>query len=238
MCSSCTPTSTVEVFGKSSPHEQVAIRSYKFLSVDAWSGDDDASRATPFVGLFNNVGFDTWPIFMRAGDDIASLIYPWDNHTTHGTVPRGVKVLTFTEPHFTGDCMAWTNDTNLTKTWVNNNIRSLRVRAVDDVIKCNKATTPSTTPPLVPTTRRPVSTVATPMSGHDDSNDTTDIQQSTTIPPVRLWDQQRFVTSGVNTTTPTSAPHRTTSTVREPFVPPTLDPDDKMPYDIDAPTPR
>ncbi|KAF0718203.1 Aste57867_1841 [Aphanomyces stellatus] len=170
----------VEVLGNGRwPRAPMAIRSYKFLSVDAWSGDDDASRATPFVGLFNNVGFDTWPIFMRAGDDIASLIYPWDNHTTHGTVPRGVKVLTFTEPHFAGDCMAWTNDTNLTKTWANNNIRSLRVRAVDDVIKCNKATTPSTTPR--PTTQRPSTTnaTATPTPVHDDVI----IDESTTSMP-------------------------------------------------------
>ncbi|KAF0697400.1 Aste57867_11880 [Aphanomyces stellatus] len=72
-------------------------KSYKLF----WEAEA-ASLDTPrFVGCFPvDFGLKLVPIFMKAGDAIASLIYPWNGNIAQFAIPTGLAVVAYSEPNF------------------------------------------------------------------------------------------------------------------------------------------
>ncbi|KAF0700039.1 Aste57867_9425 [Aphanomyces stellatus] len=107
-------------------------KSYRVIASSTPGGGQ--SNATAFVGCHTPWSISA-PIFMKAGDQITSLIFPWDHSIANCTVPQGLVVRAYSKASFKGRCVALTETTVLGRAW-SNSVRSLQVSTTSDNRTC------------------------------------------------------------------------------------------------------
>ncbi|KAF0697526.1 Aste57867_11791 [Aphanomyces stellatus] len=191
--------------------------------------------------------FDLPPIELYAGEAIPSLIYPWDHHVLSFTIPHGLVVVVYSEPHFNltnGRCASWTTDVVLDEMW-NDSVRSLQVwNVTSNWTRC--PTPPPTTdvpprpPPTIPS-HRPTPSPSTNSSdshdGLDPPSDDGETHLPTNVPDTiffPLATSTPSLSTGETDATPT---HQPTTTSRPSVQPTTRTPSakaKKFPTQVDA----